>query len=255
MKVLSIVNQKGGVGKTTSAVNISAFLAKAGKKVLLIDCDPQGNATRGYGIDKEHVLFTIKDVLLDYEFEIEKAILKTDYDVDVIPSNIEFASAEMELMNSAKRDERLSLALRPLKDKYDYIILDCPPSLGVITLNALTASTDVFVPISASYYAFDGVKELMKTLTMVRKLLNDEVVLSGVFLTQTDMREKLTQETVRNARQLFGETFCETLIRRNTKLGESPGHGTPISVFAPNSYGAEDYASLVNEITVRCENV
>lgn len=253
MKVVAITNQKGGVGKTTSSVNIAALVAKRGKKTLLIDCDPQGNTTKGCGIDKENLVLTVKDVLLNYELDIERAILKTDWGLDVIPANISFASAEIELMNSAKREERLRLALRALEGKYDYIILDCPPSLGAITINALTASTDVFVPISASYYAFEGVKELMNTLTMVRKLLNDRTRLTGVFLTMTDKREKLTQETLQFAKQIFGDVMCKTVIRRNTKLGESPGHGVPINVFAPNSYGAKDYSALAKEIIDRCE--
>ena len=255
MKVIAIVNQKGGVGKTTSAVNLAASLGYLGRRVLLIDLDPQGNATDGYGVDKEDLPVTVKDVILDYDLDINTAIIPTGImGVDIIPANIELSEVDLALISETKREERLKLALRPILGDYDFIIIDCSPSLGLLTINALTAATDVYVPIDASYYAFGGVKQLFRTLNKVKKLLNDDVVLSGVFITMADMRENIAKETVERARQLFSDAMFNTVIRRNTKLRESPGSGQPVCLYDPNSYGAEDYLSLAKEVLKRCSN-
>lgn len=253
--IIAMVNQKGGVGKTTSAVNLAASLGQLGKKILLIDLDPQGNATDGYGIDKESISITVKDVILDYQLNVRTAIMPTGVKgVDIIPANIELADIDLELINETKREERLKLALRPIKDNYDFIIIDCSPSLGLLTINALTCATDVFVPIDASYYAFGGVKQLFKTLNKVKYLLNDDISLSGVFITMADKRETLAKETIERAKQLFPDAVFKTIIRRNTKLRESPGSGKPVCLYDPNSYGAEDYLSLAKEVLERFGN-
>jgi chromosome partitioning protein len=255
-KVLSFINQKGGVGKTTSAVNVSACLGAMGKRVLMIDLDPQGSASEGYGIDIENLDITVKDVLLDLDLPPQSAILRTEVEnVSVIPANIILAEADIELMNATKREERLVSAIKPLKDQYDYIVIDSPPSLSMLTINAMTASEFVFIPVQAGYYAFKGVKQLLRTFTMVRRLLNENVVIGGVFVTIAGTRENITKLSVKKTRELFGDAAMQTLIRRNVSVTESPGSGKPVVYTDPSSIGAIDYKELTLEIVARCEQV
>lgn len=253
-KIISFINQKGGVAKTTSAVNVAAWLGEFGNRVLLVDMDPQGSASKGYGIDRNSLKYTVKDILLDLDLPVETAILKTDAtNVSIIPANIALSEAEFALMSATKREERLVSALKTVANKYDYIVIDSPPSLSVLTINAMSASDYVFIPIQASYYSFDGVAQLLKTFATVRRLINDRIVIGGVFITVADLRENITKLSIEQAKEFFGDATLNTVIRRNVKVVESPGEGKPVIYTSPNSYGAEDYKNLTLEIIARCE--
>jgi len=253
-KIISIANQKGGVGKTTTSINIAAILAKKGKKVLLIDTDPQGNATSGVGVNKEQE-FSVYDVLVG-EIEFEKTLQDTNVkNLKVCPSNINLAGAEVELVSMMSREHRLKEGLEQIKDKFDYIIIDCPPSLGLITLNAFTASDSVLIPVQCEYYALEGLGQLLNTINLVRKHLNKSLQVEGAVLTMYDIRTNLSNQVVKEVKKYFENKVYKTVIPRNVKLSEAPSYGMPITVYDPKSKGAKCYEKLVKEIIKANEEV
>lgn len=246
-KVISIANQKGGVGKTTTSVNISTILAKKGKKVLLIDTDPQGNATSGLGIEKNFEN-SVYDVIIG-DTKVEDAILETEIkNLKICPSNINLAGAEVELVSMISREYRLKEKLEEVKEKFDYIIIDCPPSLGLITLNAFTSSNSVLIPVQCEYYALEGLGQLINTIELVKKHLNKELEIEGAVLTMYDARTNLSNQVVKEVKNYFGEKVYKTVIPRNVRLSEAPSFGMPITIYDPRSKGAKCYDKLVKEI-------
>lgn len=246
-KIIAIVNQKGGVGKTTSAVNLAASVAAKGKKVLLADIDPQGNATSGLGINKRTAEFSTYDILVN-RVAAKKAIVKTKYkNVWIIPSNMELAGAEIELVEMEKRESRLKTALATIDDKFDYIFLDCPPSLGIITLNALTAADTFLVPIQCEYYALEGLSQLIATVRTVKRKYNPTIDLEGVLLTMYDGRLRLTSQVVEEVKKYFPRKVFNTVIPRNVRLSEAPSFGEPVRYYDKSSRGAITYDRLAAE--------
>ena len=249
--VISIVNQKGGVGKTTTAVNLGAFLAKKRKKVLIIDLDPQGNATSGYGYDKSELENTVYDLLVNEE-DIGNVIAPTTVkNVDMCPTNINLAGAEVELVSAISRETILKRAIEPVLDKYDYIIVDCPPSLGLLTINALAACEGVIVPIQGEYYALEGLTQLIDTINMIKKKLNPSIGILGVVITMHDRRTQLTKQVVEEVQKYFGDKVFNTFIPRNVRLAEAPSHGQTIEEYDPKSKGSLAYQALANEVVKR----
>ena len=245
-KVVSIANQKRGVGQTTTAVNLSTICAKRGKKVLMIDTDPQGNATSGLGIDK-NVSLSVYDVIIN-DVEIVNTLQKTMIkNLEVCPSNINLAGAEVELVSLMSREQRLKEKIDNLKDNYDYIIIDCPPSLGLITLNAFTASDSVLIPVQCEYYALEGLGQLVNTINLVKKHLNRNLKVEGALLTMFDIRTNLSNQVVKEVNKYFENKVYKTVIPRNVKLSEAPSFGMPISVYDPKSKGAKAYDKFVKE--------
>ncbi len=245
-KVVSIANQKGGVGKTTTAVNLSTLLAKKGKKVLLIDTDPQGNATSGLGIDKNVELSTY-DLLIS-EVTAEEIIQDTAIkNLDISPSNINLAGAEVQLVSMMSREQRMKEKIDVIKNKYDYIIIDCPPSLGLITLNAFTASDSVLIPVQCEYFALEGLGQLLNTVELVRKHLNKNLYIEGALLTMYDIRTNLANQVVREVKKFFQNKVYKTVIPRNVRVSEAPSYGMPISVYDPKSKGARSYEKFTRE--------
>ena len=256
-KAISLVNQKGGVGKTTSSINLSASLAVLGKKVLLIDLDPQGNTTTGVGINKGEIERSIYDVLIG-ECKITEAIIKTRYkNLYVIPATINLAGLEYELIEksnndtSFKKGEQLKISLMDIKDSFDYIILDCPPSLSLITTNALAASNSVIIPVQCEFFALEGITQLLKTIMLSQKTLNPTLDIEGVLLTMLDSRTNLGFEVVEDIRKFFKEKVYNTIIPRLVRLTEAPSHGEPIIVYDPKSRGSEAYLNLAKEVIER----
>ena len=246
-KIISVANQKGGVGKTTTAVNFSTLLAKKGKKVLLIDADPQGNATSGIGMDK-NVEFSVYDLIINDEIEPSDTIQKTELkNLSICPSNINLAGAEVELVTMMSREYRMKEKLDIIKEKYDYIIIDCPPSLGLVTLNSFTASDSVLIPVQCEYYALEGLGQLLNTIKLVQKHLNKELVIEGALLTMYDIRTNLSNQVVKEVNRYFENKVYKSVIPRNVKLSEAPSYGMPISVYDPRSKGAKSYEKLVKE--------
>lgn len=246
--VLAIANQKGGVGKTTTSVNLSACLAYIGKKVLLVDIDPQGNATSGAGIDKSDVEQCIYDVLVD-DVEASEIIRETKVEkLYIIPATIQLAGAEIELVPTISREVRLKRALEEVKEDYDYIIIDCPPSLGLLTLNALTAADAVVIPVQCEYYALEGLSQLLSTIRLVQKHLNHELRIEGVLLTMLDARTNLGIQVIEEVKKYFQDKVYRTIIPRNVRLSEAPSHGEPIIIYDPKSRGAEVYLELAKEV-------
>ena len=246
-RVISIANQKGGVGKTTTAVNLSACLAQKGKRVLLIDTDPQGNATSGLGIES-HTEKSVYNVLVD-DMDIKETILsKKKKKLEICPANINLAGAEIELVSMVSRENRLKDAVDTIRDEYDYILIDCPPSLGLITLNAFTASDSVLVPIQCEYYALEGLGQLINTIKLVQKHLNPDLVIEGVILTMFDARTNLSTQVSREVEKYFGNKVFQTIIPRNIRLSEAPSHGLPITLYDNESKGAETYKKLAKEL-------
>ena len=251
-RVISIANQKGGGGKTTTSINISTILAKKGKKVLLIDADPQGNATSGIGIEKKTDK-SIYDVIIE-ETKIEEVVLETQIkNLKICPSNINLAGAEVELVSMISREYRLKERLEENKENYDYIIIDCPPSLGLITLNAFTASDSVLIPVQCEYYALEGLEQLMNTVNLVKKHLNKELELEGAVLTMYDARTNLSNQVVKEVKNYFEDKVYKTVIPRNVRLSEAPSFGMPISIYDPKSKGAKCYEKLVKEVLKKNE--
>lgn len=245
-RVVSIANQKGGVGKTTTAINLAAILAKRNKKVLLIDADPQGNATSGLGLDKTSE-FSTYDVLIN-EVELANTIQKVDIKkLDVCPTNMSLAGAEVELVGAVGREYRLKDRIDKVRDTYDFIFIDCPPSLGLITLNALAASDSVLIPVQCEYFALEGVGELLKTVDLVRKYYNRNLTIEGAVLTMYDSRTKLSNQVVVEVNKYFENRVFKTVIPRNVRLSEAPSFGMPIVVYDPRSKGARSYDKLAKE--------
>lgn len=247
-KTIAVVNQKGGVAKTTTVVNLGAYLARAGKKTLVIDIDPQGNATSGLGIDRDHLELCIYDVLIN-DIPIEGVIQPTEVEgLSVLPATIALAGAEIELVSSANREQKLKNALIGEKNNFDYILIDCPPSLGLLTLNALTAADSLIIPIQCEYYALEGLGQLMNTFQLVKKHLNPELEIEGVLLTMFDARTNLAIQVVDEVKEFFKGKVYGAIIPRNVRLSEAPSHGKPISLYDPKSRGAEVYEQLAMEV-------
>ena len=247
-KIITVANQKGGVGKTTSAVNIAAGLGFYGKRTLLVDIDPQGNATSGVGFDKRGIEKSTYNVLVD-QTKASEVILHTKYDnLDLLPAGIDLAAAEFEIMEAPDRLQRLKKALLPVKANYDYIIIDCPPSLGIITTNALTACDSVLVPIQCEYYALEGLSQLMNSLRYVKRKLNEHIYIEGVLLTMYDGRLNLTQQVVGEVKTFFPKKVFGTVIPRGVRLSEAPSFGKPIMYYDRNCKGSEAYLNLAQEI-------
>ncbi|WP_062200899.1 ParA family protein [Massilibacterium senegalense] len=247
-KILAIANQKGGVGKTTTSVNLSACLAYLGKKVLLVDTDPQGNATSGVGIEKGEVEACIYNVLVE-DAELEKVILHTAMDgLDVVPATIQLAGAEIELVPTISREVRLKRAIEKVETNYDYIIIDCPPSLGLLTINALTAADAVIIPVQCEYYALEGLSQLLNTIRLVQKHLNDNLSIEGVLLTMLDARTNLGIQVIDEVKKYFQDKVYQTIIPRNVRLSEAPSHGEPIVLYDARSRGAQVYLEFAKEV-------
>ena len=252
-RIISVANQKGGVGKTTTTVNLGASLAFVGKKVLLVDIDAQGNATSGVGIRKPDVEQDIYDVLVN-ETPIVEAILPSSREnLDIVPATIQLAGAEIELTSMMARESRLKSALNEIKEQYDYIFIDCPPSLGHLTINAFTASDSILIPVQCEYYALEGLSQLLNTVRLVQKHFNPELEIEGVLLTMYDARTNLGAEVVEEVRRYFQEKVYETIIPRNIRLSEAPSHGLSIIDYGPRSKGAEVYQTLAKEVLAREE--
>ena len=246
-KIISIANQKGGVGKTTTSVNLSTILAKKGKKVLMIDADPQGNASSGVGVDREDIELSIYDILIN-DTPVENVVIKTKIkNLDICPSNINLAGAEVELVSVMSREHRLKEKLDLIKDEYDFIIIDCPPSIGLITLNAFTSSDSVLIPVQCEYYALEGLGQLLNTISLVKKHLNKSIEVEGALLTMYDIRTNLSNQVVKEVKKYFNDKVYKNVIPRNVKLSEAPSYGMPISIYDPRSKGAKSYEKFVKE--------
>lgn len=249
-KIIAIANQKGGVGKTTTSVNLGACLAYIGKRVLLVDVDPQGNATSGIGIEKADVEHCIYDILVD-DADVKDVIKQTAVEnLDIIPATIQLAGAEIELVPTISREVRLKRALETVKNEYDYMVIDCPPSLGLLTINALTASDAVLIPVQCEYYALEGLSQLLNTVRLVQKHLNTDLMIEGVLLTMLDARTNLGIQVIDEVKKYFQDKVYKTIIPRNIRLSEAPSHGQPIIIYDPRSRGAEVYLDLAKEVVV-----
>ena len=247
-RIIAVANQKGGVGKTTTTINLGASLAHAGKKVLLVDSDAQGNATSGLGIRKGEVNEDIYDILIN-EAPIAEVILKSSREnMDVVPASIQLAGAEVELSNLDRRETRLKSALNEIRDQYDYILIDCPPSLGHLTINAFTASDSVLIPVQCEYYALEGLSQLLNTVRLVQKHFNNDLKIEGVLLTMLDRRTNLGYEVVEEVKKYFHEKVYETIIPRNVRLSEAPSYGLSIIDYDLQSIGAKTYQELAKEV-------
>ena len=250
-KIFTFCNQKGGVGKTTTAVNLGTCLAQLGKKVLLIDIDPQGNATSGLGLDKNSVQKTVYNLLLN-EISTSEVILNSCVtNLNVIPSNPHLSGAEVELIHLESREFLLKRAIEPLKTDYDFILIDCPPSLGLLTLNSLVASDGMLIPLQCEYYALEGLGQLLSTYQLVREKLNPGLEVSGVILTMADFRTNLTQQVIEDVRSHFQDRVFQTVVPRSVKISEAPSFGKPIALYDPNSKGARCYEEIAKEFLVR----
>lgn len=247
-KVIAVANQKGGVGKTTTAVNLSSSLAYRGKNVLLLDIDPQGNTTSGLGVDKKKIFKSTYDVIIN-DAEIEDTLVNTPIEkLKLCPSNIQLAGAEVELVSIISRENRLKNSLEVIKNKFDFVIIDCPPSLGLLTLNSLTAANTILVPIQCEYYALEGLSQLMETVKLVQKHLNKELDVEGVVLTMFDARTNLSIQVVEEVKKHFRNKVYRTIIPRNVRLSEAPSYGLPIILYDPKSKGSECYLDLADEV-------
>lgn len=247
-RIIAIANQKGGVGKTTTAINLSSCLAIAEKRVLLVDIDPQANATSGLGMSLKEEDYSTYELLLD-DLLIDDAITETSVPfLDMVPSHIRLVGSEIELINSENREQRLKNKLREVKDNYEYIFIDCPPSLGLLTINALTAADTVLIPIQCEYYALEGLSQLLNTIHLVQRNLNKALAIEGVLLTMFDNRLNLSQQVASEVRDYFKDKVYKTIIRRNVRLGEAPSFGKPIVMYDAVSSGTQNYISLAEEI-------
>lgn len=254
-KIIAIANQKGGVGKTTTSVNLSSCLAVKGKKVLVVDIDPQGNTTSGLGVDKNNVKKSIYDVVINGD-EIENTLIETKIKgLFLCASNIQLAGAEVELVSVISRETRLKDAFSRIKDNFDFIIIDCPPSLGLLTINSLTAANTILVPIQCEYYALEGLSQLMNTVKLVQRHLNPKLSVEGVVLTMFDARTNLSIQVVEEVKKYFGNKVYRTIIPRNVRLSEAPSYGLPIILYDGKSKGAECYMELADEVIMSSEEL
>ncbi len=254
-RVIAVVNQKGGVGKTTTSINLAASLGTLGKKVLLIDTDPQGNTTVGLGFDKEKLDLSVYDILIGRSTVNEVIIPTEAKSLDLIPANVHLSGAEIELVNTIARETKLKQALSPVKELYDYILIDCPPSLGLLTINTLTAAETVLIPIQCEFYALDGVGQLLRTIILVKNGLNPNLHIEGVLLTMCDLRTNLSVQVMQEIKKRFQNKVYDTVIPRNVKLSEAPSFGKPISEYDERCIGAVAYKKLAEELIARHQPV
>lgn len=250
-KIISVVNQKGGVGKTTTAVNLAAGIGKMGKKILIVDADPQGNTTSAYGIGKQKLDRSVYDLLIGRASAAEATVTTAFEGVDIIPCNMNLAGAEVELIALERREAQLKNALIMVKEKYDFIFIDCPPSLGLITINALCASDTVLVPIQCEYFALEGLSQLISTVRQVKRLYNPRIEIEGILLTMFDGRLNLTQQVVAEVKKFFPRELYSTTIPRAVRLSEAPSHGKPIQYYDPRNKGGRAYDDLAAEFIKR----
>lgn len=250
-RIIAVSNQKGGVGKTTTAINLSACLAEKGNKVLVIDLDPQGNTTSGFGVDKYNIENTVYELIVG-ECLLEECIIENVYEkLSIIPSNVNLAGAEIELLDIEEKEFILKKEIEKIKDKFDFIIIDCPPSLNILTINAMTTANTILVPIQCEYYALEGLTQLIHTINLVKDRLNPELEIEGVVFTMYDARTNLSLQVVENVKENLHQTIYKAIIPRNVRLAEAPSHGLPINVYEPKSTGAEAYRDLAREVMER----
>lgn len=250
-RVIAVINQKGGVGKSTTVINLSACLGENKKKVLVIDFDPQGNSTSGYGIEKEELEHDVYDVIL-HDYPIEDTIMETNEpNVFIVPATIQLATAEIELVTAMARESVLKDAVNKVKDEFDYVLIDCPPSLGLLTINALIAANSLLIPIQCEYYALEGVAKLLESMQMVKRRMNPDLEIFGVLMTMFDSRTTLSKQVVDEVQEYFGKKMFKTIIPRNVKVSEAPSHGMPVVQYARVSKGSLAYMKLAKEVVAR----